>query len=551
MTKRIFRSIWLVALAVFLASLVLIMGMLYTYFTHVQQEQLKNQTTLAAQAAANEGIDYFAGLDIPGCRITWIDTDGTVLYDNRSETAVMENHMEREEIREALETGYGESARYSATLTESAFYSAQRLPDGTVLRLSMAQNSVLNLTLGMAQPICVVIAVALALSILLAFRLSKRIVEPLNRLELDDPMSGEYYEELTPLLRRIDGQHKQLRAQAVALNRKQNEFDAVTANMSEGLVLLNSKCVILTLNGAARRLLNLSRSSIGTDILAYERTLGIQTLLLKALDGHQSEKVFSLTEGEYQIDASPVFTDGTVTGVVLLLFDVTEKLRSEQLRREFTANVTHELKTPLQSISGYAELLSQGIVKSEDVAPFSEKIHTEARRMIQLVEDIIRLSQLDEGAADMQQEIIDLHSKASEIIAALSPSAEQAEVKLTLEGSSTMFKCIPNLISGILTNLCSNAIKYNRPGGSVTVRVGRDKGCTFLSVADTGIGIPVEHQSRIFERFYRVDKSHSKEVGGTGLGLSIVKHAAQILGGRIDLKSAPGKGTTITIRFCE
>ena len=551
MTKRIFRSIWLVALAVFLASLVLIMGMLYTYFTQVQREQLKNQTTLAAQAAAHEGIDYFEGLDMPDCRITWIDTDGTVLYDNRSEIGVMENHMEREEIREALETGYGESVRYSATLTESAFYSAQRLPDGTVLRLSMAQISVLNLILGMAQPICVVIAVALVLSMLLAFRLSKRIVEPLNKLNLDDPMSGEYYEELTPLLRRIDGQHRQLHAQAIALNRKQNEFDAVTANMSEGLVLLNSKCVILTLNSAARRLLNLSRSSIGTDILAYERAIGIQSLLLEALEGHQAEKIFSLPGGEYQLNASPVVTDGTVTGIVLLLFDVTEKLRSEQLRREFTANVTHELKTPLQSISGYAELMSQGIVKSEDVAPFSGKIHTEAQRMIRLVEDIIRLSQLDEGAADMQPETIDLYNKADEVVSTLRTAAEQADIKLTLEGSSTQLRCIPNLMSGILTNLCDNAIKYNRPGGSVTVRIGQENGHAFLSVADTGIGIPAEHQNRIFERFYRVDKSHSKEVGGTGLGLSIVKHAAQIMGGRIDLKSAPGKGTTITIRFSE
>lgn len=551
MTKRIFRSIWLVALAVFLASLVLIMGMLYTYFTQVQRDQLKSQTMLAAQAAAHEGIEYFEGLDIPDCRITWIDADGTVLYDNRSQIDVMENHMEREEIREALETGYGESARYSVTLTESALYSAQRLPDGTVLRLSMAQISVLNLILGMAQPICVVIAVALVLSMLLAARLSRRIVEPLNKLNLDDPMSGAYYEELTPLLRRIDGQHRQLHAQATALNRKQNEFDAVTANMSEGLVLLNSKCVILTLNSAARRLLNLSRSSIGTDILAYERAIGIQPLLLRALDGHQAEKIFSLPEGEYQFNASPVLTDGTVTGIVLLLFDVTEKLRSEQLRREFTANVTHELKTPLQSISGYAELMSQGIVKPEDIPPFSGKIHTEAQRMIRLVEDIIRLSQLDEGAADMQPETIDLYSKAREVVSSLTAAAEQADVDLTLEGSSTPLRCIPNLISGILTNLCDNAIKYNRPGGSVTVRVGQEKGCVFLSVADTGIGIPAEHQNRIFERFYRVDKSHSKEVGGTGLGLSIVKHATQILGGRIDVKSSPGQGTTITIRFSE
>lgn len=547
MTKRIFRSIWLVALLVFLASLALIMGMMYTYYTGVQRDQLKAQTLLAAQAAANEGLDYFSGLDIPDCRITWIAADGTVLYDSRSESTSMENHLEREEIQSALKSGYGESARYSTTLTESYFYSAQRLPDGTVLRLSMAQTSALNLILAMAQPICVVIAVALVLSMILAARLSKSIVGPLNHLDLDNPLGQEHYEELNPLLRRIEQQHRQLHAQAVTLNRKQTEFDTVTTSMSEGLVLLNSSCVILTMNRAARHLLGLTHSSVGTDILSYNQTLG--DLLLNALDGHPAEKIMELSGSTYQVDANPVVTDGCVTGVVLLLFDITQKLQAEQLRREFTANVSHELKTPLHSISGYAELISRGIAAPDDIAPFSEKIYAESQRMIRLVEDIIRLSQLDEGTGNLQFETLDLFSKANEITAQLYEYAHAAQVTLTVEGEPTPLRSISHLLTAIVTNLCDNAIKYNRPGGSVTVRVGRSDGCAFLSVQDTGIGIPTEHQSRIFERFYRVDKSHSKEVGGTGLGLSIVKHAVQILGGRIELKSTVQKGTTITIHF--
>lgn len=548
MTKRIFRSIFLVALAVFLAALSLIMGVLYSYYTRIQRQQLKNQTLLAAQAAAHEGMQYFSGLDIPDCRITWIDTDGTVLYDNRSESAVMENHLEREEIQEALASGYGESARYSATLTESAFYSAKRLPDGTVLRLSMAQNSMLNLLLGIAQPICVVIAVALVLSALLASRVSRAVVEPLNKLNLDDPDPGKAYPELEPLLRRLDAQQRQLRTQADDLLRKQNEFNAVTASMSEGLVLLNSSCQILTLNPAAQKILRISRRSIGTDILTYDKELGFQPLLLQALDGHRCEAVISLPGGKYQVDASPVEHEGITTGVALLLFDVTEKLRSEQMRREFTANVSHELKTPLQSISGYAELMANGIVKPGDVAPFAGKIQTEAQRMIRLVADILRLSQLDEGAGAMAFETVDLYAKAAEVMAGLSIPED---ITVSLEGEAVMLHSIPELLGGILTNLCSNAIKYNRPGGTVTVRVGRKAGVPFLCVEDTGIGIPKAHQGRIFERFYRVDKSRSKAVGGTGLGLSIVKHAVQILEGKIQLNSDAGKGTCITVTFPE
>ena len=551
MTKRIFRSICFAALLVFLASTVLIMGVLYSYYSQIQQQQLKNQTLLAAQAASHEGMEYFSGLDIPGCRITWIDSDGTVLYDNRSESTAMENHLEREEIREALQTGYGESARYSHTLAESAFYSAKQLPDGTVLRLSMAQTSFLTLLLGMAQPICVAIAVALVLSLILAHRLSKSIVQPLNRLDLDHPTDGVPYMELTPLLHRLDGQQRQLRAQADDLIRRKNEFEAVTASMSEGLVLLSSSCVIVALNPAAQKIFGLSRRSIGTDILSYDKTLAVQDLLLSALDGKRAEKTLHLSAGEYQVDASPVYHEDAVTGVALLLFDMTEKRKAEQMRREFTANVSHELKTPLHAISGYAELMEKGIAAPADTATFSGKIHAEAQRMIRLVEDILRLSQLDEGISGMEPEQVDLYVLAAEVAESLTEYARQSEVTLRLEGTAVSLRSIPKLLSGILSNLCDNAIKYNRAGGSVTITVGKRDGKPFLSVADTGIGIPKAHQERIFERFYRVDKSHSKAVGGTGLGLSIVKHAVKILDGQLALESAPNKGTTITITLPE
>ena len=549
MTKRIFRSICLVALAVLLASLVLILGVLYTYFTQVQQNQLKTQTLLAAQAVSHEGYAYFDGLETKDCRITWIAADGTVLYDNQTDSDAMENHLEREEIREALAAGYGESARYSATLMERYLYIAQRLPDGTVLRLSTQQTTVLNLVLGMAQPIALVVAVAVVLSLILASRLSRRIVKPLNELNLDDPLANEGYDELAPLLRRIDGQQRQLRQQSDRLRRQQNEFDAVVGSMSEGLVLLNSQGQILSMNQAAARLFDAQWFSKGDDILTVNRSPEVRETVEKALSGTGAERILRLHDSDYQMDATPVFADGGVSGVVLLLFDVTEKLKSEALRREFTANVSHELKTPLQSISGYAELLSNGMVKSEDMGRFSEKIYGEAQRLIRLVEDIIRLSRLDEGAADMRREPVDLYGVASEVLRELTPAAELADVKLNLTGDSAVISGVPQLISGIVFNLCDNAVKYNRSGGRVDVSVTQEPDTAVLTVRDTGIGIPQEHQSRIFERFYRVDKSHSKAVGGTGLGLSIVNHAALIHGAKIGLQSVVGEGTTITVRF--
>lgn len=549
MTKKIFRSISTVALSVFVAALALIMAVLYNYFSNVQHSQLKNQTALAARAVENEGLEYLEGIKSGDLRITWIDSDGTVLFDSKSDSESMENHMEREEITEALEKGYGESSRYSSTLLENTLYSAQKLSDGTVLRLSIAQSSVWKLLRGMIAPICLVALAAVLISSLLASRLSKKIVKPLNEINLDEPLANKEYDEIAPLLTKIETQQRDLKGQAQELKQKQDEFNAVTTNMNEGLILLNEKWNVLSINSSAAKFMGSSENCVGQNILEINRSLEMQNLLKKAEKGQQSEKIISLPMGEFQMDVTPVMTEDKVSGAVVLIFDVTEREKSEQMRREFTANVSHELKTPLHSISGYAELMKNGMVRAEDIGKFSDKIYIEAQRMIHLVEDIIRLSRLDEGGNNMSFEKINLYDTAIEVIHSLSSEAENAGVQLMVWGNPVEINGVPQLIKGIIFNLCDNGIKYNKAGGKVTVEVKEEGSTGVLIVQDTGIGIPPEHHNRVFERFYRVDKSHSKEVGGTGLGLSIVKHSVQIHDGKIDMKSVPGEGTTITIRF--
>ncbi len=552
MTKRIFRSICFAALGVFFASVLLFTGVLYHYFSGEQRNQLRMQTQLAARAVSREGMGYLNELDADeAVRITWIGADGEVLFDSRSDSEEMENHLEREEIREALASGFGESSRYSVTLMERALYCAQRLEDGTVLRMSVSQSTPLTLIFGMAQPICIIFALAAILSFALASRLSRQIVAPLNRLNLDEPLENEGYDELSPLLRRIDLQKRQIARQSEELLQKQKEFEAVTENMAEGILLLNAKGFVLSINPAARRLLAQDGTSVGQHLLSVNRSLQLSELLEQMEKGRHGEKVLELKERWYQLDISPVFSEGEVSGAVLLVLDVTEKEKAEQMRREFTANVSHELKTPLHTISGCAELLENGMVKKEDLPRFYAQIQTEAQRMIHLVEDIIRLSHLDEGAAEMKRENVELYALAKGVVEALSAQAETAKVEVKLKGEVVVVWGVSQLLQSILYNLCENAIKYNCKGGSVTVTVGERQGQAMLCVADTGIGIPPEHQDRIFERFYRVDKSRSKKVGGTGLGLSIVKHAARLHDAKIELKSEPGKGTEITVLFPE
>ncbi len=548
MTKRIFRSIVLVALAVLLASLALVLGVLYDYFSDLQRQQLITQVELAAQGADHEGEGYFKGLDSETTRITWIAADGTVLYDSQGDETAMENHLERQEVQDALATGFGESTRYSDTTMQNTIYAAKRLDDGTILRLSMAHNSVWRLLLGAIHPIIIIVIVALVLSLLLAYRLSANIVRPLNNLNLEKPMSNSDYEELEPLLHRIDSQQRQLQQQRRQMQRRQDEWQTVTGNMNEGLVLIGASGDVLSLNPAAARLLDAGHYVIGEPLHTIGRAADLQPLLDKALTGAQAEQILDIKGERYQCDASPVLSEGQVDGVVLLLFNVTERERAAQIRQEFTANVSHELKTPLHSISGYAELLGAGMVRAEDVAPFAGKIHREAQRMVQLVEDILHLSHLEEGAL-MPKESVDLFEIAQKAVDSLRLAADHAHVSLQLTGDPVKFLGVAPLLYSVVYNLCDNAIKYNRPDGRVTVQVRQSEDQAVLQVADTGIGMAEEHHSRIFERFYRVDKSHSKEVGGTGLGLSIVKHAVRIHNGRIDLRSTPNDGTTVTVYF--
>ena len=550
MTKRIFRSILLVAAAVLLASFVLITGVLYDYFSNNQMEQLRAQTALAAQGVEKSGEGYFAGLGSHGTRLTWIAADGTVLYDSTATAAKMENHADREEVSSALKTGTGESTRYSTTLMERQLYCAQRLHDGTVVRLSCEQYTPLMLVLGMLQPVIVIAAAALAVSGVLASGLSKRIVRPLNELRLDEPDKIETYPELAPLTDKLRSQQNQLRAQEKELRQRRDEFDAATENMIEGLVLLNERGTILSINKSATKLLDISRYCVGKDILLLNNSRQMQELLGRVRSGEHCEMPVEHGGVSYTVYASPVVSGERVAGTVLLVLDMTEKEKAEKLRREFSANVSHELKTPLQSISGCAELLANGMVKPDDIPRFAAQIQSESKRMITLIEDIIKLSHLDEGAGDMQRCDVDLAAIARATVENLRPAAKAADVALSVNACPAVIKNgIPQLLEAIVYNLCENAIKYNRPGGFVKVSVEKNADGTVLTVEDNGIGIPAEQQERIFERFYRVDKSHSKEVGGTGLGLSIVKHAAALHNAKISMHSAPDEGTSISVVF--
>lgn len=548
MTRKIFNSICLVTLLVLLGALVLIMGVLYDYFSSNQLEQLRIQTQLAAQAVSNEGMAYFDGLDTSTYRISWIENDGSVIYDSQASADSMENHLDRQEIQDALASGYGESSRYSSTLTERMLYSAMLLPDGTIIRLSSAQYTMLTLVLAILQPVLVVFFAAAVLALILASRLSKKIVGPLNNFDLDKPLSNTAYPELEPMLQRLDSQQKQLRSHAAQLRRRQEELAMLTDNMREGFVLLNEKGRILSINHQAAGLLGIAGAE-GESIYTSGCCPQVLELVDKARGGMESQTVLELGDGSFRFNAYPIMCDCALTGLGLIIMDVTEKERSEQLRREFSANVSHELKTPLHAISGCAELLKNGMVKPEDVQRFSEQIYSQSQRMISLVEDIIKLSRLDEGGENLQTQPVDLYPLAQQVIESLSPAAEKAGVSLRLNGSKAVVQGVPQLLQGIIFNLCDNGIKYNRRGGSVEIELDDGQNYVQLSVRDTGIGIAAQDQERIFERFYRVDKSHSKEVGGTGLGLSIVKHSARLHNAKLSLESKEGEGTCISLLF--
>jgi len=544
MTSKIFRSTVFVAVLVLLCSLGIVMGVLYSHFTGVQVQQLKNELSLAVTGTEQYGNAFLENVEADRFRVTWIDTDGTVLFDTQVDQTTMENHADREEIQEAFNTGFGSAVRTSSTLTEQTFYEARKLQDGSVLRISTSQESAWALMMGMLWPVFLIVILSIGLSAFLARRMAKKIVEPLNQLDLEQPLKNDVYEEISPLLHRIHRQHRQIAEQMDQLKRKSDEFQQITSHMQEGLVLLDGEGNILSINSAAKHLFEAGNDCVGKNFLMIDRTSAMRSAVNDALDKGRGYARLNRNGRDYQFDLSRIESDGSVIGAVVLAFDITERLNSEQMRREFSANVSHELKTPLQGIIGSAELLESGMVKPEDEARFVGHIKKEASRLVSLVEDIIRLSQLDEGVA-LPNETVDMLVLAEEVKAILETSAAQKQVAITVSGEGFAVEGVRRMLHEVTYNLCDNAIKYNVPGGSVTIHVENNR----LVVSDTGIGIPPEHKDRIFERFYRVDKSHSKASGGTGLGLSIVKHAAAYHKAEIRLESVPGKGTTITIEF--
>ena len=544
MTSKIFRSTVFVAVVVLLCSLGIVMGVLYNHFTGVQVQQLKNELSLAVTGTEQLGNAFLESVEADRFRVTWIDTDGTVLFDTQVDESTMENHADREEIQEAFVTGIGSAVRTSSTLTEQTFYEARRLADGTVLRISTSQESAWALMMGMLWPIVLIVVLAIGLSALLARRMAKNIVEPLNKLDLEQPLKNDVYEEISPLLHRIHRQHRQIAEQIDQLKRKADEFQQITSHMQEGLVLLDGEGTIISINPAAKSLFEAEDDCIGKNFLMIDRTSTMRSAVNDALDKGRGYARLNRNGRDYQFDLSRIKSDGAVIGAVVLAFDITERLNSEQMRREFSANVSHELKTPLQGIIGSAELMENGLVKPEDTPRFVGHIRKEASRLVNLIEDIIRLSQLDEGV-ELPKENVDMLELAKDVKAILETSAADKQVTVQVAGEGVCVEGVRRMLHEVVYNLCDNSIKYNIPGGSVMIHVENNR----LVVSDTGIGIPAEHKDRIFERFYRVDKSHSKASGGTGLGLSIVKHAVAYHKAEIQLESTPGKGTTITIQF--
>lgn len=546
MTKKIFKSILIVAGTVLLASIVIIMGCLYEYFSNIQKDKLADELDIAASAVELYGTDYLKNIDSERYRITWIQADGKVIYDTQAGANSMENHADRQEVKQALAEGEGSSSRYSDTLMEKTSYYARLLDDGSVLRVSTTYATAGLLVLGMLQPILVVLIAALVLSGILARRISNRIVEPMNSIDLDRPLENDTYEELSPLLNRINQQHREIEMQMRYLKQKTDEFTQITESMKEGLILLDNKGNVLSINEAAQNILETDSSCIGQNFLSIERSRSINHAIAKAFEDGHSEEYAEYAGREYQIDISRIESDGDIVGAVLLAFDITEQQNAQRNRREFTANVSHELKTPLQGIIGSAELIENGMVKPEDMPRFTGHIRKEASRLVTLIEDILRLSQLDEGR-QMPSEQVDLFELADEVKSVLEGACEAKHINMKLMGEHVCVDGVKRLLYEIIYNLCDNAVKYNNEGGIADIDISSDEKNAYITVRDSGIGIPQDQQQRVFERFYRVDKSHSKESGGTGLGLSIVKHAVSYHNGTVSMKSEPGNGTEIRV----
>lgn len=548
MNNKIFKSSFLTTLFVLIATIALIMGVLFDFFEDQIQKEIENEAEYLAQAVENEGIQFFDSFDVNENRITLISADGTVIFDNQIDAASLDNHAEREEIKQAMETGSGMSTRYSKTLTEKTVYYALKLSDNNILRVSTDQYTVVTILLGMVQPLLIVLIIAFVLTIILSSRVSKAIIKPINELDLDCPENNETYEELTPLLKKISIQKQIITKQLSEAHQKQEEFNLITENMNEGFLVIDKNTNILTYNSAALKLLGVESTEL-KPVLSVCREKNFRDAVDLVLSGEKSVNMMERFGRTYRIIANPVFENDSVIGAVIIIIDVTEIEKGDEMRREFTANVSHELKTPLTSISGFAELMKNGNVAGETVVDFSKSIYCEAQRLISLVNDIIKISELDEGNFLAENERVDLYDLAGEIIERLKSEAAKKNISFSLIGSQAEVLGVPKILDEMLYNICDNAVKYNKENGTVDIIINQTDKKVNVIVRDTGIGIPQEHQQRVFERFYRVDKSHSKKVGGTGLGLAIVKHGAIYHNAEIKLESEENKGTTITLTF--
>ena len=549
MTKKIFKSIMFVCALVLAVGLAAVMGILYSNFDGQMRKELSKEATYLAYGVEQQGVDYLKNIKDKSARITYIDQDGTVLFDNEADISEMKNHSDRTEFQKAEKYSAGESSRYSDTLSEKTIYYALSLKDGTVLRVSGTQDSVLALVENLIFPLCGLLCLMLILSGIMASAISKRIVKPINELDLESPEENRIYEELSPLLSKIHRQNREIQNQLELAKQQQEEFALITENMQEGLIVIDKYTMILSANSSAWNLFHMDRVCQGESVYCLDREEEFRHAIEQVLSGEHTELVLKLNGSDIQLIANPVIRDKKTEGAVVLLVNVTEKLERESLRREFSANVSHELKTPLTSISGFAEIMQGGLVKNEDIPKFAGRIYKESQRLLQLVEDVIQISQLDEEKTSYVWEPVDVYQVCKNAFESLKEKAKRLNVHLYICGERMKMEAVRTLLEEAIYNVCDNAIKYNRNDGSVSVFLTQTAQEIQIVVKDTGVGIPKEDQDRVFERFYRVDKSHSKEIGGTGLGLSIVKHAVGALKGCVILRSEEGNGTEICMKF--
>ena len=550
MVNKIFRSNFFTSMLILLMSFCLTFGVLFSYFEAQMFTELESEAGYISYSVKNEGTDFIDNFNEKGKRITLVSNDGTVLADTKADAEELENHSNRKEIEEAIKNGKGTSSRYSNTLMQKTLYYAEKLDDGTILRVSTTQNSVVIILLGLLQPLIIIIVLALIISIFLSYRLSKAIIKPINELDLDNPAANETYEELTPLLKKISAQKKTISNQIKEAKQKQEEFKLITENMSEGLLIIDKDFNILSYNQAAKTLLDVDDAE-NKSVLSFNRSRGFRNTIETALSGERAENDITHDENTYNLIANPVYENEKIIGAVIVIIDITESVKREQLRQEFTSNVSHELKTPLTSISGFAEMLKSGDTPDETVIDFSTSIYDEAQRLITLVSDIMKISELDEGAVPFEKENVDIYELSKDIVKRLTPIADKRNITINIIGDTAKVYGARKILDEMIYNLCDNSIKYNKENGTVDIIINQANNKTSVTVRDTGIGIPQNEQNRVFERFYRVDKSHSKLVGGTGLGLAIVKHGAAYHDAEVSLESTEGKGTSVTITFAE